>query len=87
MICNKKAYPDMKKDCENCSERGACYNGHAVGVAVAQILENAVAPILRETMQISVGGVMTTVYRDEIENEIYKAFQEPFMMNYGARRI
>lgn len=37
MICNKKAYPDLKKDCETCSERGACFNGHAVGVAVAEI--------------------------------------------------
>lgn len=84
MICNKKAYPDMRKDCENCSEMDACYNGHAVGVAVAPILEDAVAPLLRETTQINIGGVMYTVYKDEIEKEIYKAFREPFMMNYGA---
>lgn len=76
MICNKKAYPDMRKDCENCSERDACYNGHAVGVALL--------PPLRETTQINIGGVMSTVYKDEIEKEIYKAFREPFMMNYGA---
>ena len=37
MICNKKAYPDVKKDCETCSERDACFSGHAVGVAVAEI--------------------------------------------------
>ena len=37
MICNKKAYPDLKKDCETCSERDACFSGHAVGVAVAEI--------------------------------------------------
>lgn len=41
-------------------------------------------PGLRETMQINVGGVMTTVYKDEIEKEIYKALREPFMLNYGA---
>ena len=76
MICNNKAYPDMRKDCENCSEMDACYNGHAVGVAVASLL--------RETTQINIGGVMSTVYKDEIEKEIYKAFREPFMMNYGA---
>lgn len=48
------------------------------------LLENSAAPILRETMQINVGGVMTTVYKDEIEKEIYKALREPFMLNYGA---
>lgn len=37
MICNKKAYPDLREDCETCSERGACFSGHAVGVAVAEI--------------------------------------------------
>ena len=45
---------------------------------------SAAAPALRETMQINVGGVMTTVYKDEIEKEIYKALGEPFMLNYGA---
>lgn len=45
---------------------------------------SAAAPALRETMQINVGGVMTTVYKDEIEKEIYKALREPFMLNYGA---
>lgn len=45
---------------------------------------SAAAPVLRETMQINVGGVMTTVYKDEIEKEIYKALYEPFMLNYGA---
>jgi len=45
---------------------------------------SAAAPILRETMQINVNGIMTTVYKDEIEKEIYKALREPFMLNYGA---
>ena len=85
MICNKKAYPDLKKECETCSERDACFRGHAVGVGFLQpILESAAAPVLRETMQINVGGVMTTAYRDEIEKEIYRALHEPLMLNYGA---
>ena len=37
MICHKKAYQDLKKDCETCSERDACFSSHAVGVAVAEI--------------------------------------------------
>ena len=84
MICNKKAYPELSKDCENCSERDACFSGHAVGVATLPLPENVVVPLLRETMQINVGGVMATVYKDEIEKEIYKALREPFMLNYGA---
>lgn len=85
MICNKKAYPDLKKDCETCSERDACFSGHAVGVAVAQpMLQSAAIPALRETMQINVGGVLTEVYKDEIEKEIYRVLHEPYMLNYGA---
>lgn len=83
MICNKKAYSDMKKECKKCSERVACFNGCAVGVGVL-IPENAAAPLMRETIQINIGGVMRTVYKDDMEKEIYKAFQKPFMMNYGA---
>lgn len=85
MICNKKAFADLRKDCETCSERDACFSGHAVGVALAQpVLQDAAQSALRETMQINVGGVMTTVYKDEIEKEIYKALHEPFMLNFGA---
>ena len=85
MICNKKAYPDLKKDCETCSERDDCFSSHAVGVAMAEpILQSSAASALRETMQINVGGVMTTAYRDEIEKEIYRALHEPLMLNYGA---
>ena len=85
MICNKKAYPDLKKDCETCSERDDCFSGHAVGVAMAEpILQSSAASALRETMQINVGGVMTTAYRDEIEKEIYRALHETLMLNYGA---
>lgn len=85
MICNKKAHPDLKKECETCSERDTCFSGHAVGVAMAEpILQSAAASALRETMQINVGGVMTTDYRDDIEKEIYRALHEPLMLNYGA---
>lgn len=45
---------------------------------------SAAAPALRETMKINAGGVMTTVYKDEIEKEIYKALREPFILHYGA---
>lgn len=37
MICNKKAFPDMRKECEMCEEKEECFNGMAVGVAVAEL--------------------------------------------------
>lgn len=35
-------------------------------------LMSAAAPVLRETMEIHVDGKTLTVYRDEIEKELYK---------------
>ena len=85
MICNKKAYKDLRKDCEKCSERDACFSGHAVGVALAQpILSDLAQPVLREATQINVGGVLTSTYKDEIEKEFYKASHEPFILRHGA---
>lgn len=85
MICNKKAYSDMRKDCENCPEKQQCWSGKNVEVAYldADITEKAAQPILRETMTINVGGVLTTVYKDDIKREIYKALREPFSLNFG----
>nr|DAV06056.1 MAG TPA: hypothetical protein [Bacteriophage sp.] len=77
MICNKKAYSDMRKDCESCPNKKQCWNG-------TSIAEKASQPILRETMTINVGGVLTTAYKDDIEREIYKALREPFSLNFGA---
>ena len=48
-----------------------------------QTLE-ASQPLMRETKAINVGGVLTTVYKDDIEREIYKALREPFSLNFGA---
>lgn len=50
MICNKKAYLDLKKECETCSERDACFSGHAVGVAVAEIPKSAEGGICNGAM-------------------------------------
>ena len=71
--CDKKkmeahCYHDEPMDIESSKEAGM----------------NAAQPVLMETMQINVGGVMTTVYKDEIEKELYKAFREPFALHYGA---
>lgn len=86
MICNKKAYSDMRKDCENCPDKQQCWSGKNVGVAYldADIIEEASQPLMREAKTINVGGVLTTVYKDDIEREVYKALREPFSLNFGA---
>lgn len=33
---------------------------------------SAAAPLLRKTMKINVGGNVVTVYKDDIEKELYK---------------
>lgn len=85
MICNKKAYPDMKKDCESCSEKEACFNGYAVG---ASYIKNAAGkleqPLMREKVTINVGGNHVPVYKDDLKREIYKALREAFSLRYGA---
>lgn len=89
------AISQMAKKCQKCPERDKCDHKRMEACAYydePQIAANAgvsagisaSAPALRETMQINVGGVMTTVYKDEIEKELYKALYEPFMLNYGA---
>lgn len=86
MICNKKAYSDMRKDCENCPNKQQCWSGKNVEVAYldADIAKKVSQPLMRETMTINVSGVLTSVYKDDIEREIYKALREPFSLNFGA---
>ncbi|MDE7185416.1 MAG: hypothetical protein K2O40_13355 [Lachnospiraceae bacterium] len=85
----------MAEKCQKCPKRDKCDHKRmemcayiddsqiAMSAGVSAGV-SAAAPALRETMQINVGGAMTTVYKDEIEKEIYKALREPFMLNYGA---
>lgn len=41
-------------------------------------------PAGRETMTINVGGVLTQVYKDDIQKELYKSLYEHLTLNYGA---
>ena len=84
------ALTKLSEKCRNCPFVDKCdkkkmeahgYYDAAMGIEAGM---NAAQPVLRETMQINVGGVMTTVYKDEIEKELYKAFREPFSLNYGT---
>lgn len=85
----------MAEKCQKCPKRDKCDHKRMEMCAYIEMPQiaresgisaglSAATPALRETMQINVGGVMTTVYKDEIEKEIYKALREPFMLNYGA---
>ena len=83
----------LAESCRKCSfvnscshkelERLAYYDGPLVAAA-AGACASAAQPAMRETMQVNMGGIMTTVYKDEIEKELYKAFREPFMLRYGG---
>ena len=42
------------------------------------------APILRETMEIHIGGMQLTVYKDEIEKELYKQLYAGLGLQFGA---
>lgn len=80
MICNKKAYPDLRKDCATCSERDACFSGHAAGVALAQpILQDATMPLTRERIN---SPLSPFAYKDELEKALNDYhFGNRFMMN------
>ena len=65
-------------------EHLAYYDGPLADTA-AGAGASAVQPVMRETMRVNIGGITTTVYKDEIEKELYKAFREPpFMPRYGG---
>lgn len=89
------ALTKLSEKCRNCPfvdkcdrkrMEAHCYidGANILSAAAENAMNNAAQPVLRETMQINVGGVITTVYKDEIEKELYKAFREPFMLHYGA---
>lgn len=81
--CRKCPFVDK---CDNKRMEANCYLDGAkiLSAAAENVMNNAAQPVLRETMQINIGGVMKTVYKDEIEKELYKAFREPFTLHYGA---
>lgn len=43
-----------------------------------------VQPVLRETMTIMVNGIPTTVYKDEIEKELYKHLYSGLGLQFGG---
>lgn len=72
----------MATKCQNCPIREICEKKQME--AAAYLTESAAAPASRETMQINVGDIMATVYKDEIKKSIYAELNKPFLLNYGA---
>ena len=86
----------MATKCRKCPGRDkwnhkrieACsyYDEMSLATTRKDLTQMAAAPILRETMQISIGGVMTTVYKEDIKKELYKSLYEHLCvgLNYGV---
>lgn len=91
LTCNKKAYSDLKKECEACSARTECVNnGKGVFVALAEmpINANAAMPTLQDNSTIAIhvdSGFSFDIYRRDIEKSIKEQFN-PLrnLLGYGA---
>lgn len=77
--------------CLECPISDICHNKKLEALAYMEPVESefsadASEPVLRETMEINVGGAIQMVYKDEIEEALNKAhFPERYVrLNYGA---
>lgn len=86
----------MSSKCNRCAKREKCNKkkmeacafieeSNLSEITVKNTIENAL-PNARATMTINVGGVLTSVYKDEIQREISKVFREPFALNYASQK-
>lgn len=84
----------LAKKCKECRFVDTCENKRMEALAylddkkiIADASEktamSAAAPLLRETMEIHVGGETLTVYKDKIEKELYKHLGIGLMRNGG----
>lgn len=75
--------------CSKCPYVDACNHKRMQAEAymmplTADNMKSAAMPAMRETMTINIGGVMTSVYKDDIEKQIQKElFKDRFSM-FGA---
>lgn len=85
----------MSKKCQECPNKDKCDHKRMELCAYFEdkpmIESNTVnnyqpnlMPVARETMTINVGGVLTQVYKDDIQKELYKSLYEHLTLNYGA---
>ena len=84
----------LAEKCRKCPFAETCNNkqmealGYLPDPIMAPTAETSVAdlaqPILRETMTIMVNGFPTTVYKDEIEKELYKHLYSGLGLQFGG---
>lgn len=84
----------LSKECRECPFVGRCKNKRmeALGYlpepmaasASQSGLESVASPLLRETREIYVDGKTITVYKDEIEKELYKSLYSGLGLQLGG---
>lgn len=84
MICNKKAHADLKKDCETCEEREACFSGYAVGVgylepcaekAAADLTQPLLVPHAYRDVKID-SNTTITIDLEELKKQLEQEFYQ-----------
>lgn len=80
--CRKCPFVD---GCENKRMEALAYLPESMTAEASQSnAMNAAAPILRETMEIRVNGETLTVYKDKIEEELYKSLYSGLGLQLGG---
>lgn len=80
--CQKCPFVDT---CENKRMEALAYLPEPMIVEAGQSASmSAAAPVLRETMEIRVDGKTLTVYKDDIEKELYKSLYSGLGLQLGS---
>lgn len=80
--CQKCPFVDT---CENKRMEALAYLSEPMIAEVGQSASiSAAAPVIRETMEIRVDGKTLTVYKDEIEKELYKSLYYGLGLQLGS---
>lgn len=84
----------LSEKCQKCPFVSKCKNKQMEALAYLpepmianasqSMMESAAAPALRETMEIHVDGKTLTVYKDEIEKELYKSLYSGLGLQLGG---
>lgn len=82
MICNKRAYEDLKEQCNSCSEKEECINGKFVGVGYITPLtipasDGLAAPVTVDNSVATIhvdSNFSFDVHKRDIIKEIEKQF-------------
>jgi len=79
----------ISRECRKCQFVETCDHKQMEGMAyLNEAVKNAgslaSAPVLRETVAISINGRLQTVYKDDIRREIARSLKIPGYLEFGA---